>query len=81
MTDSTKRTIRTAVQVLLAVCAAIAIAVPIVGAQFGASAAVGGIALGLAATVTKVWNALENARIIPSWLKDQPTQPPAPPQS
>ena len=78
MTDSTKRTLRTLVQVLLGACAAVAIVVPIIGAQFDQAAAVGGIAVAIAGMVTKVMNALESARIIPAWLKDQPLSAAAP---
>ena len=79
MTDSTKRTLRTVVQVLLGACAAVAIVVPIIGAQFDQAAAVGGIAVAAAGVVTKVMNALESARIIPAWLKDQPAPAATPP--
>lgn len=79
MTDSTRRTIRTVVQVLLGACAAVAIVVPIIGAQFDQAAAVGGIAVAIAGVVTKVMNALESASIIPAWLKDQPAPAAAPP--
>lgn len=69
MTDSTKRTIRTVVQMVLGLAGATAVAVPLIGAQFAPLAGAGAIALGIAAAVTKVWNGLESAGKIPAWLK------------
>lgn len=72
MTDSTKRAIRTGVQTLFGIVAAVAILVPIVGDQYPALAGVGAAALGVTVAISKAWNALEEAELIPSWLKDAP---------
>lgn len=72
MTDSTKRAIRTGVQTLLGIVAAVAILVPIIGDQYPALTGIGAAALGFTVAVSKAWNALEEAGLIPSWLKDTP---------
>lgn len=81
MTDSTKRAIRTGVQTLLGLVAAVAILVPIIGDQYPALAGVGAAALAFTVAVTKCWNALEEAGLIPSWLKDAPGKHEAPTDS
>lgn len=70
MNNSTKRAIRTAVQGLFALAAVLLVAVPIVGQALPAVAAIGGSVAVAAATLAKLWNALEDKGLIPSWLRD-----------
>jgi hypothetical protein len=65
MTPSTKRAIRTTFHVLIAVLTAI----PVVVATSAPTWAVGVQIVAVAAIVSKTVNALEDAGVIPSWLK------------
>lgn len=74
MSDSTKRAIRTLVQCVLGVSAAIAVAIPLLPPSTGRTAAIIAGAGLAAATIAKIWAALEDAGKIPPWLKTNPAQ-------
>jgi hypothetical protein len=68
MNDSTKRAIRTFVQAVLGIAAAVAVALPLFPPSTGRTA---GIIAGtgvVAATVAKIWNALDERAMLPDWL-------------
>lgn len=69
MTPSTKRAIRTAYQV----CLALIIIVPILLSALPVTAQVTAIVAAVGA-VAKVLNALEDAKMIPAWLKSVPAE-------
>lgn len=82
MTDSTRRALRTAYQVVLALVTTIPIIVTllltVIPADSDLAVKVGAIALSIAggsALVTKVLNQLEDAGLIPAWLKGDTTVP------
>lgn len=70
MNDSTKRAIRTFVQAVVGAAAAIAVAVPLLPAGGQRYAAIVAGAALVAATISKVWAALQAAGKIPPWLLD-----------
>lgn len=71
MNDSTKRAIRTFVQAVLGVAAAVAVAVPLLPPGGQRYAAVVAGAAVVAATISKVWAALEDSGKLPDWLRDE----------
>lgn len=68
MSESTKRAIRTFVQAVLGVSAAVAVALPLLPPSTGRTAAIIAAAGVVAATIAKVWAALDERGILPSWL-------------
>lgn len=68
MSNSTKKAIRTLAQGLLAFALVIPVLVPALDLQ-GDMEAVGLLLVGAAAAITKGWNALEDAGVLPEWLK------------
>lgn len=72
MTDSTRRALRTGYQTLIAALAAIGVLasfIPQIQATFPEIAALAVTVAGGAVAVSKVINALEDAGVIPAWLK------------
>lgn len=68
MSDSTRRSIRTAYQVVVAIITYVPIILPLLPADVSASEAV--VAFGAwVAVVTRIVNALEDRGVIPAWLK------------
>lgn len=70
LSPSTKRAIRTGYQVVLA----LVVIVPVLASTLPVTAQVTSIVVAVA-TVAKVLNALEDARIVPAWLKSVPAEP------
>lgn len=75
MTDSTRRALRTAYQAVLAFVVAAPLVVAAVSAGAPDLAATLGSYLVAIAAVSKVLNALEDAGVIPAWLKGDTTAP------
>lgn len=73
MNESTKRTIRTVAQMLVSLLVAIPVIVFALPADVQAEPVVLAV-LAWVAVVTKVWNALEDAGVIPAWLRDTTPQ-------
>ena len=69
MSDSTKRTIRTLVQLIISAAAVLPAVVLLMPAGDERIAAALAFLVVVATTVTKVWNLLEDRGIIPVWLK------------
>lgn len=74
MKESTKRTLRTIAQMLVALIVAVPVIVFALPADVQAEPVVVGV-LAWVALVTKVLTALEDAGMIPAWLRDVPQQP------
>lgn len=75
---STRRTLRTAIQVAAAVIAALVAVVPFLNMSGEKAAALGGSILAIAAAFTKLQTALEQAKVIPT-VADPAKAPDAPP--
>lgn len=69
MNESTKRTIRTVAQMLVSLLVAIPVIVFALPSDVQAEPVVLAV-LAWVAVVTKAWNALEDAGVIPAWLRD-----------
>lgn len=70
MNDSTKRALRTFVQAVIGVAAAVAVAVPLLPPGTGRYAAVVAGAATVAALIAKIWAALQLSGKLPPWLLD-----------
>lgn len=71
MSDSTRRVIRTVYQILVALIVAIPVILGVLPPDMAASTAVIAFAA-WTALVARVMNALEDAGLLPRWLKDEP---------
>lgn len=71
MTDSTKRAVRTGVQVLFGLLVALPVLLSVAGASLHIAAlgAAGATALTVSTVVAKAWNRAEEAGVVPAWLK------------
>ena len=74
MNHSTRHAIRTGLQVTLAVLAALAILVPVIGLPAVLGAKIGATIAGLAIAISKIQNAAEDAGLIPGIVKS-PSNP------
>jgi hypothetical protein len=77
--DSTKRAIRTGLHVLIAAAIAVPSLLALLPGSLGTDPRVVAVAAGVVAVsviVSKVYNALEEAGLLPGWLKSTPPQPP-----
>lgn len=70
MTPSTKRALRTGYQLLVALITAVPVIVLVLPGELATEAVVVAFAAWVA-VVTKAHNALEDAGLIPAWLKDE----------
>lgn len=70
MKESTKRTVRTVVQMLLGFITAVPVLLLLVPDGTPMPAQVAGV-LAWCAAITKGWNVLEDAGVIPAWLKTE----------
>lgn len=72
MTDSTRRALRTAYQTVIALITVFPVILSILTDAFPDAGVAAQVAVAAAsvATVTKILNALEDAGIIPAWLKE-----------
>lgn len=73
MTDSTRRVLRTAFQIVVALAVAVPVVVGLLPPDMAASTAVIAFAA-WTAFVAKVINAFEDRGWIPAWLKDEPVR-------
>jgi hypothetical protein len=88
MSDSTRRSLRTILDVVPAVLASLLVLVPVLGLDAQTVAAVGGVMGAITVALTKLRNGLEDAWVIPALLKAPasdgadplpPADPPYPP--
>lgn len=76
LSDSTRRALRTAYQTVIGALAVIGVLVAFIPQLQATFPQVAGFALSIAAgaaLVSKALNALEDAGLIPAWLKEEPT--------
>ena len=71
MTDSTRRVVRTVYQILVALVVAIPVIIGVLPPDMAASTYVIAFAA-WTAVVARVMNTLEDAGLLPRWLKDEP---------
>ncbi|MFE4413091.1 hypothetical protein [Streptomyces sp. NPDC056821] len=73
MRDHTRRTVRTVVQAVVGLAAALPILLPELGIPETAAGV--GIALAVAAAITRVMSSPLTQRFLPEWLRTTPTAP------
>ena len=73
MSDSTRRVIRTVYQIAVALLVAVPVILGVLPPDMAASTAVIAFAA-WTAIVARVMNALEDAGLLPRWLKDEPVR-------